>query len=55
MKNKLIFEEFSSKEKFWLDMTSSIQIRVFTLSSEVRYIFWVSMNSEKVAGDNYSQ
>ena len=50
---------FSSQENVWLDMTSIIQVRVLILSREVKYLFWVLLNSAKSpnghAWDNYSQ
>ena len=34
-----VLEELSSQEKFWLDMTSNVQVRAHILSKEVGYVF----------------
>ena len=39
------FEEFSSQEKFWLVLASSLQARIPILSRYVGYHFWDWMNS----------
>ena len=35
-------------KKNWLDMKSSLHVRILTLSNKVGYFFWVWMNSGKI-------
>ena len=44
---KFVMENFIFCAVFWLDMTSSLQMRVFTLSREVEYFFSVNQLCEK--------
>ena len=44
---KFVMENFIFCTVFWLDMTSSLQMRVFILSREVEYFFSVNQLCEK--------
>ena len=43
------------KKKFSLIWQSVFQVRILILSREVGYLFWIWINSENIARDNYSR